>query len=87
MACTYLCYLVQEPNKNDRWSSGFCLRAWLWRVQLFLRCPIPFHRLLGWKKGLNLRWSVLMGMILFMIAIQMLLEWAIGWPDFFKTSN
>ncbi|MFT5541849.1 MAG: multiple antibiotic resistance protein [Glaciecola sp.] len=60
----------QEPNKMTQWSIAL-FAAWLVSA-IILSMSSTFHRLLG-EKGLNAI-ERLMGMILVMIAIQMLLN-------------
>ena len=60
----------QEPNKMTQWSVAL-LAAWLISA-IILTMSNTFHRVLG-EKGLNAI-ERLMGMILVMIAIQMLLN-------------
>ncbi len=60
----------QEPNKMTEWSIAL-FAAWLISA-IILSMSSTFHRLLG-EKGLNAV-ERLMGMILVMIAIQMLLN-------------
>jgi multiple antibiotic resistance protein len=60
----------QEPNKMTQWSIAL-FAAWLVSA-IILSMSSSFHRLLG-EKGLNAI-ERLMGMILVMIAIQMLLN-------------